>query len=154
MKQRYEQDEVKILPLLRGRGFLSGAIFTRLRLTRGIIREVTIALRRSRASQTTAASIVCATRFKFFQGEGLLRTEYGYFGQIDSSPHLISCVNIGDPSQGPAALVGYLAELADRAYYVNPGLHRPVLEGGGAELELAPSEVSYEKDESGYGAGF
>ena len=149
VKQRYERDEAKILPLLCGRGSLSGTIFTRLRLTRGIIREVMNELSRSRVLQATFASIVCATRFKFFQGDSLLHTECGYCGQIDSFSHLISCVNIGEPPQGSADLVGYLAELADRAYNVNPGLPRPILEGGGAELELVPSEVSVTEEGSG-----
>ena len=94
--------------------------------------------------------MVCATRFKFFQGSRLLGTECAYCGQVDSFAHLLSCVNIGPPPAEPDALVEYLAELADRAYNVNPGHPRPIKEGGGIELELNPSDDDG-SDEDGAG---
>ena len=82
--------------------------------------------------------MVCATRFNLFQGGCLLQTERPYCGQADSFLRLVSCVKIGPPSNEPGALVDYLAELADPAYNVNPGIPRPIREGRGVELELTP----------------
>ena len=104
-------------------------------------------LRHSWALQATLGSACatrpwrdCATRFKFFKGGRLLHTECAYCGQVDSYEHLVSCVNIGPPPGEPEELVEYLVELTDRAYNVNPGYPRQLAEGGGAELELIPSE--------------
>ena len=151
VKARYEKDEAKMLPLLSARGSVSGTLFTEMNLTRGILSEAMARLNHSRALQSTLGSIVCATRFKYFQGARLLQTECAYCGQVDSFTHLLSCVNIGQPPRDSEELVGFLVELADRAYNVNPGNPRPVREGGGVELELVPSED--EVDANG-GAGW
>ena len=66
VKMRYESDGANVLPLLCAGGSVSGPIFTQLRLTRGIVREVMTRLRYSRPLQATFASIACATQFKFF----------------------------------------------------------------------------------------
>ena len=140
VKQRYEKDEAAMLPMLCARGSVSGSIYMSMGLTRAVIREAMERLRHSRPLQVTLGSIVCATRFKFFQGSRLLPTECAYCGQIDSLDHLISCVNIGVLPKNSDMLVSYLVELVDRAYNVNPGYPRPIRDGEAAELELRFSD--------------
>ena len=61
-----------------------------------------------------------------------------YCGQADSYQHLVSCVNIGGHPQEQDRLVEYLAELASRAYNINPNRPIPISEGADAEIELLP----------------
>ena len=81
-------------------------LFPQLRRARAMLREVMAGLRYSGALQATFASIVCATRFKFFHGGSFLPSECAYCDQTDSLSHLPSCVNIGRPPVASEELCG------------------------------------------------
>ena len=93
-------------------------------------------MRHSRALQSTFRSIVCATRFKYFEKGGLLPAQCQYCGCKDRYKHLVECVNIGKHPGEPEELVEYLVELTSRAYNVNPNLPAPQRRGEGEEEEL------------------
>ena len=138
--ERYFADEAKVIPLLRSKGSISGAIFRELSLTRSIITEALDKLKRSRALQATLRSIICATRFKYFDGKTLLRTVCHLRGRNGSFRQPISRVTFGAPPKDSEQLTEYLAELAYRAFHINPNLPVPQSEGFDAELDLAASE--------------
>ena len=134
------------MPVLCGRGSLSGTIFAGLTLTRSVIREVMERLQHSRVLQATISSIVCATRFKYFEGSVLLPVECQYCGQIDNFQHVISCTNMGPPPTNRDLLVDYLAELASRARNVNPNRPIPFRRGESMELALDPVMITGQMD--------
>ena len=142
----YVADEAKVIPVLTSAGSVSGGIFRRFSITRDVVAAVLDQLRRSRAPQATFCRIVCATRLKFFEWGALVPTICQFCEQIDSLDHLISCVNIGKPLKDTDQLVLYLAELASRAYNVNPNMPVPHRAGSDADIELFPSEGDGESE--------
>ena len=101
VRLRYESDEARAMPLLCPGVCVWGPSFTNLDLIREVLCEALARLHHSRALQATPRSVVCATRFKYFSGGSLLETECASCGQVDSSSHLVSCVNIGPPPESP-----------------------------------------------------
>ena len=115
---------------------VSGGIINKFQLNREMCAEALRRLSANRALQSTLRSVLCATRFKYFHKGGLLRTVCQYCGQLDSLPHLLSCVNMGPHPEDPQVLAEYIVELARRAYNVNPKLPVPCWEGDSAEMEI------------------
>ena len=125
---------------------MSGGVFQELSLDRSLIAAVLEGLKHSRALLSTFCSIICATRFKYFEHGTLLPVICRYCGQIDSYRHLVSCVNIGPHPDGRDQLVEYLVELSKRAYNVNPNLPVPLREGEAGEIEMVDSDAVSEED--------
>ena len=60
---------------------------------------------------------------------------------MDSLAHLIECVRIGAFPRERDLLPDYLAELASRAYSVDPNLPAPLRAGCDAEIDLIESDA-------------
>ena len=94
-------------------------------------------------------SVVCATRFKHYEGNRLMRTrcQKNGCGEADSFEHLLECSGMGTPpavqpgkeamEEGNEAMLVYLENLAIRAHEINPGPPVPLWSReGDAEIEL------------------
>ena len=71
---QHEKDEAGAIKSLTASASVSGAIFSHFRLDRTIIKEALSRYGHSRALQSTLCSIICATRFKYFEKGHLLST--------------------------------------------------------------------------------
>ena len=70
---KYEADEIHAKRLMSQHGSVSGAVDIRLGPTRGVVGEAPEDLEGSRARQVALRSVVCATRFEYFEKDTLLR---------------------------------------------------------------------------------
>ena len=86
-------------------------------------------------------SILCCTRFKYFEGRFLYPTVCQKCGAEDSFDHLIQCVRLWPPgpTEDPDPTVVFLAELARRAHAINPGMPVPKRETTEGDLVLSMS---------------
>ena len=89
MTERYRKDERKTTALLAGQGSIAGAIFTSLRLARGLVKTAPKKLQTHRRRQVVLAGILCATRYKYFAGNGellLVKCANLWFGRFFCAP--------------------------------------------------------------------
>ena len=93
LKCRYRDDEARFLSLLRREGSTARDAFYTVRLNRDITKQVFRGLSYNRKLQVAFGTIVCATRFKFFDGNGELRPAHCTIcWHKDSLAHLIRWV--------------------------------------------------------------
>ena len=121
-------------------GSIACQIFVDLRLNRDILRLASGALKFSRRQQVTLGSIICATRFKFFDKTGnLLPVSCPKCGEEDSFSHLLRCAGLEIPeSEDTAQLAEILRHMAVEAVGGNPGMPQPMMaEPASAEIDLA-----------------
>ena len=69
LKAGNRADEEGIIVMLKKEGFVACSIHSELRLSKDIMKEALKVLMSSRLQQVTLANIICATRFKFFEGD-------------------------------------------------------------------------------------
>ena len=142
----YHLDERRVMELLIEKESAACYIYKNLRLNRAIIKETLRKLTKSRIHQVVLASIICATRFKFFEGNRcfLVRCVAGGGCQEpDSFPHLPRRAGQEIPQGGAEELVDFLTVLSGRAAGGDPGLPEPLRRAaaGEIELELPPSPL-------------
>ena len=101
LKRGYRDSERGIIGLLAAQGSTSSAIFCQLRLTRESIKEAIRRLQGQRTLQTVLASIICATRFKYFNKQGVLVPVscVKKCGQAETFDHLLKCNNLRIPGE-------------------------------------------------------
>ena len=133
-----------MIGFLAAQGSMSSAIFCQLRLTREVIKEATRRLQGQRKTQVVLASILSATRFKYFDKRGVLVPVscVKKCGQIETFEHLLQCNNliIPDEKDGAEVRIQFLCRMAIKATHgarpiptpIDPGIS---LEGG--EISLA-----------------
>ena len=149
LKQSYQEDEKRTISLLATTGSTACNIYQDMKLSRKVIKEALRRLKRSRFNQVTLATIVCGTRFKFFEDDRRypVRCEVTEgFQEEDSSQHLLSCCRmplntmINSPEE---EIIHYLATLACKATTENPGMPTPniLVQDGELELEFPPSPI-------------
>ena len=136
IKTVFEQDEMRAIERLRDLGSTSCGIYLRLGLTRRTIKETLKRLPYCRPLQVTLCSIICATRFKFYENGRLLSTvcQRKESGMVDNFDHLIDCTGLrlqnfqsGHKEEEDEELhYQFLEELAFLAYNVNPGFPKKV----------------------------
>ena len=124
---RYAIDEGRAINMLRGQFSAASEVIMRLGLTREIIRQALERCDNDRARQVALCSIVCTTRFKYYEGRDLFATTCLKCGMRDSFEHLAACVGlvVPEPSGDPEDMLVFLTELARRALQINPGLPVP-----------------------------
>ena len=127
IKIRYEIDELCALKLLRGEASQSTEIILTLGLTREIIRQALSRLEHDRAKQVVLSSILCATRFKYYESGELLATSCARCGEEDSFTHLLHCAGMRAPAPktDPEEIIEFLTILTHRAHEINAGLPIP-----------------------------
>ena len=110
----YEADELCAMRMMGERGSVSCGLYTRMGLTRDVVREAFAELSDCRARQVVLASIICATRFKYFEDGGPLRTTCGKCGEEDGFDHLLACERLAVPRpvKDPEPTAAFLVELA------------------------------------------
>ena len=87
----------------------------------------------SRRLQVTLASVLTATRFKYFDKTGaLLPTKCSMCSCIDGPEHLLSHCDPNRVPGDPEACVWLLVQMAGRAEVINPHIPRPMLEDWGS----------------------
>ena len=111
--EKFHNDELATVELLRRAGSAAAEVFTKLRLTREIIKTVLKELQGDRKLQVVFSNVVCATRFKFFEGGELLDTVCPKpgCGSVDSLEHLLSCTEMSTAPEEREELIAYLVEL-------------------------------------------
>ena len=136
--------------LLAAWGSESCRIYKKLKPSRGRRKKAFLRLSFSRRLQTVLSGIVCATRFKYYEGDEKLDTQCqnGKCGQVDSFEHLLQCSGIGEPPDIPVnmdceededeceELLEYLEKLAVKAGETHSGLPVPIRRCVEEELEL------------------
>ena len=119
LKRRYRNSEREMIGILAAQGSMSSAIFCQLRLTREVIKEAIRRLQSNRMVQTVLATILCATRFKYFNKQGrLMSVSCGNkCGQVETFEHLLKCNNLRIPRNEDNAEVWikFLCTMARRA---------------------------------------
>ena len=127
IKIRYAIDEGKAINMLRGQSSAASEVIMRLGLTRDIIRQAIGTLSQDRARQVVLRTIICTTRFKYYEGRKSFATTCLKCGSEDSFAHLVSCsgLTVPDPSGDTESMIDFLSELARRAMQINPGLPAP-----------------------------
>ena len=163
IKIKYETDELNALRMMGRRGSVSATLYLRIGLTRGIIREAMTNLTSRRARQVALGGIICATRFKYFERAGLLKTTCGKCGAEDNFQHLLSCADLTfpEPSGDSEPTVAFLVDLAHRACAIHEGIPIPRRPKESEEIELSftssareqganeEAELSFTASESG-----
>ena len=146
IKLRYAVDEGKAIYMLKGQSSTAAEVIIELGLTRDVIRQALERLEYSRAKQVVLCSILCTTRFKYYESQGLLRTTCLKCGALDSFHHLVQCaaLTIPTPSQDTDHMVDFLVRLTNEAYQINPGLPRPRGIHDGEEREQQRSQHNSE----------
>ena len=130
---------------LRSCGSVAADIMLRLGLTRGLIKSAFKQLANSRPLQSTLSSLVCATRFKFYEQGRLLptRCRAANCGMVGGFDHLQECTGVGimkdEDKQNEEKVCQYSEELVYHAYAVNPGYPVPIRTDEEGELELYDS---------------
>ena len=143
VRVRYEADELVAIGLLSRKASMAAGLYIGLGLTRHIVREASDALAGSRVQQVVLCGILCATRFKYFEGSGLLPPTCQKCGAQDSFVHLVGCVEMRPPapSPEPEPMIEFLAELARRATRIHAGVPVPRREESMAVEETEDLEL-------------
>ena len=121
-----------------------------MRLTRKVIKNALKELQATRSHQVTLAGIICATRFKFFEGNHLFPvkcTVSPHCQEEDSFSHLLKCTGLSLPPDGEEdELATSLAVLAKKATVKNPGYPEPIkdVKMGEFEIEFPPPPLRSE----------
>ena len=151
LKKTYAEDEKTAILLLRDAGSTACSIYSEMRLSRDIVKSIFKELRYSRFQQVTLAGIICATRFKFFEGDQKFPVKCVVSpncNEIDSFPHLLKCTKLSIPpeSEGEEALMRFLVRMVERATVGNPGFPDPIrsVMDGEIEINLPPSPIRSE----------
>ena len=128
IKIRYETDELKAVQMLKGEASKASAIVLELGLTRDIVRQALARLEHDRAKQVVLCSILCATRFKYYEGGDLLNTSCAKCGKEDNFKHLLKCADLTAPAprKNPEETINFLVELASRAQQIHNGIPIPI----------------------------
>ena len=98
---RYQKNEIGAFSMMRGRLSQATTIVMELGLTRDIHRQAPSCLEDRRVLQVVPCTIVCATRFKYYEAGDLLTTSCARCGEEDSFHHLVKCADMTLP--GPSA---------------------------------------------------
>ena len=144
LKQDYVDDERQVIDMLKRTGSTACCIYSELRLNRSVIKTSLKELKDNRLYQVALAGILCATRFKYFEGSCRfpVRCQISSSCQEeDSFPHLLKCIGLSIPKGGDSELVTFLTGLAKQATIKNPGLPEPIrdVRMGEFEIEFPPS---------------
>ena len=125
--------------MLRGCASVSSAIYLRLGLTREVTREALAELADARKTQVGLCSVICATRFKIFEGGILLRTQCQKCHGVDSFDHSLDCARtppIPSPGEDSEPTVVFSVDLARRAAEFNTGIPIPWREKVAGDISL------------------
>ena len=143
---QYEADELTAIRLFREHGSESAAGYKEMGQTQNVIREVLSESTGSRTKRVVFRSIICATRFKFFEGGGLLPTTCMRCGVVGSLEHLMECAGIQVPLQSgdPDPTVEFLAV---------PTREAPFRERTEEEIVLSARTPSAGSDDGGGATG-
>ena len=141
LRATYERDELKVVQLLASQGSLSCTILRNWRLSRPVIRQTLIDLHLCRQAQVALASVITATRFKFYDklvtgATVRVPTQCRICGQMDGPEHLLTHVKGEMPVGCPEDLVAFLVNLAEVARARNPQTPTPYPLEVSAEIEL------------------
>ena len=148
---RYESDELMLVGRMGRQVSVTCALYTRLGLTRDVIRRALAELSECRMQQVVLCSILCCTRFKYFEGRLLYPTVCQKCGGEDSFDHLTECVGLrpATPTEDPDPTVAFLAELARRAHAIHSGLPVPTREVTEGDLVLSMGDPTDDEGSGG-----
>ena len=100
IQRRYQEDEQKVISLLANEGSVARQIQNTLALNRPLIKSALKILDGNRRHQTTLASIVCGTFFKYYSKEGeRLKVRRPLRNETDSLAHIST--HVGLPTRDP-----------------------------------------------------
>ena len=152
---QYEADELTAIRLFREHGSESAAGYKEMGQTQNVIREVLSESTGSRTKRVVFRSIICATRFKFFEGGGLLPTTCMRCGVVGSLEHLMECAGIQVPLQSgdPDPTVEFLAVPTREACRIHTGVPAPFRERTEEEIVLSARTPSAGSDDGGGATG-
>ena len=110
-------------------------------LTRDLIRQTLDRLEHNRALQVTLSSILCTTRFKYYESGELLKTSCMRSGGEDSFQHMVGCVGLSAPlpTFDSDNIIDFLVDLTVRAHSMNPGLPKPRRDAQQSQLDTLHS---------------
>ena len=145
--RKFHADEAATIKLLGTLGSEACRVSGELRLGRPLLREIMTELCGNRTAQATLASVICGTRFKYFEKANMLHTTCQrrigqpqcICGEVDSLELLLQGAELEEAHADAPELVLLLAELARRASDSNPGNVSPVY-----QLEIALENTSEE----------
>ena len=147
---KYSIDEADAVKMLQSQDSTAAEVIIQLGLTREIIRQALAKLEQNRPQQVVLCSIVCTTRFKYFEAGKLLKTTCLACGLEDSFTHLVQCTGMRMPSlsMDPENVINFLVELSGRALKINAGLPRPRRFGDDQEEVAVEPELAVEEDQN------
>ena len=152
LESRYRRDEKIFMELLRKEGSVACEVFWHFGLDRNVVKRTLKSLQAHRPAQVALGSLVCATRFKYYDAEGqLLQVRCPFCGERDSFKHLLECRQVSIPPQDRELLIEFLRKLALRLVTKNPGRPDPVWPALSSEVLLgwegsSSEEISLEGD--------
>ena len=138
LAHRYEYDEQQFIARMKGEGSLASRVFVHFRLTRSLVKSVFNSMRFKRAAQVMMGSLVCATRFKYYDEKGnLLPVTCPFCQDPDSFDHFLKCRKVPMiPRNDDDQLVCLLRNLALRAEEENPAQPLPIHPRNAEEIVL------------------
>ena len=127
LKAQLDKDELAIIEKLASMGSESGEIITRLRLCKEIVTETMLNLSQNRRAQENLASILAATRYKFYYKGELYPVECPKgCGQADSYSHMLQCYDLEEKEQTGTNATEFLVEMALRTIPSRKGPPTPI----------------------------
>ena len=137
LSYRYNYDEGMFIRRLKGEGSMACDIFGHFRLTRGVVRSVLGGLQANRAAQVAISSLLCGTRFKYYDKKGnLLTVMCPFCGEGDSFEHFLKCRRVKQVPEGEEELVSMLRALALKIEKGSPAQPKPIQPITEMELNL------------------
>ena len=127
LSYRYNYDEGLFIKRLKREGSLACDIFGHFRLTRSVVRSVLGGLQFKRAAQVAISSLLCGTRFKYYDKKGnLLPVVCPFCGTEDSFEHFLVCRKVKQIPQGEEEIAGLLRDLAMKIEKSSPAQPKPI----------------------------
>ena len=146
LSYRYNYDEGLFIKRLASEGSLACGIFGHWRLTRNMVRSVLGGLQSRRAAQVAISSLVCGTRFKFYDKRGnLLKVVCPICGESDSFEHFLVCRGVQRVPSDEEGVVSLLRDLAVRIEKASPAQARPIQPITESEINLGRRASSEEE---------
>ena len=127
LSQNYQKDEQAVLSQLADLGSVSAQIITRLRLTRGVVKEALAALRNERKVQCNLLAILGATRYKMITKEGICDTccPLQACRARDTFEHMLECYGLIEHIEEGEASITFLLKMARKTQILDPNGPKP-----------------------------
>ena len=146
LAHRYEYDEKRFIIRMEGEGSIASRIFEHFRPTRSLVKSVFNSMRFKRAAQVALGSLICATRFKYYDEKGeLLEVVCPFCRNPDSFDHFLECRRVLGIPRLEEERIYFLRNLALRMEQESPAQPLPIHPQNAEEIILGWADSSEEE---------